>query len=272
MDQRIAMPDKDVLGVLVTGFEHSGTTVISEVMRQHPDLDSGFEGGFLLRERPVDFIGFEPFYVNAKGTWRVSDEDMKYVCAADSWQEVYRRLRERSPVIPTKGVRLIDKTPRYMAHLESVLRKVPEVPCVAIVRDFRAVFWSSFKRTGQAMEEWRKKTYPITLKHTMRYARGCRHVESGPLASRVLVVQYEEFCLDGAAVARKIFAHLGLEFRDEYLDFGKPKYNLVHGQAVSTEYLQEYKGKLPESVCDELREYYAEFSDWFWEPSSVAAS
>jgi hypothetical protein len=48
----------DILAVIMAGFEHSGTTMASELLRQHPVLDNGFEGGMLLKASPREFIGF----------------------------------------------------------------------------------------------------------------------------------------------------------------------------------------------------------------------
>ena len=59
------------LFALVCGFEHSGTTLVSEILRQHPQLDSGFEGGFLLNNEAKEFFHEDKaeeqqFYINMK--------------------------------------------------------------------------------------------------------------------------------------------------------------------------------------------------------------
>jgi hypothetical protein len=48
--------DNKPLAAIVCGFPNGGTTLISEILRTHPELDSGFEGGFLLSEQPSKFL------------------------------------------------------------------------------------------------------------------------------------------------------------------------------------------------------------------------
>src|SRR5688572_28260285 len=80
----------DPLIALVCGFEKSGTTLLNEILRRHPDLDSGFEGGFLLGASPRDFRNFQPYYAYFRQTWELSRADMLYICDTDSWGECYR--------------------------------------------------------------------------------------------------------------------------------------------------------------------------------------
>ena len=49
------------LSFLICGLEHSGTTMVSDLLREHPDVDSGFECGVLLCSQPSDFLNYEPF-------------------------------------------------------------------------------------------------------------------------------------------------------------------------------------------------------------------
>ena len=42
-----------MLRFIICGPEHSGTTLISDIFRQVPGLDSGFEVGVLLADTPV---------------------------------------------------------------------------------------------------------------------------------------------------------------------------------------------------------------------------
>ena len=50
-----------MLAFVICGVEHSGTTLISEIFRQVPMLDSGFETGVLLSETPSQFLQEMPF-------------------------------------------------------------------------------------------------------------------------------------------------------------------------------------------------------------------
>jgi hypothetical protein len=256
------------LAAVVCGFEHSGTTLISEILRQHPRLDSGFEGGFLLNQEAKQFLNCEPYYTNLKGGWGVSDEDLQYICNVETWRELYQRLRERSSVIKSKTTWLFDKTPRYMQKLDHVLKQVPGVPCVVIYKDFRALMWSSFKRNGKGkgltIEEWYEKIFPLTCHYTLSCARGWKQAIENGLEERILLVRYEKLCTDKTKVSQQIFEFLGLEFDESYLSFEKPRYRHVYGKEVSTNYLTEYTQHLPEKICQEIVEKTAEFKDWLW--------
>ena len=252
------------LFALVCGFEHSGTTLVSEILRQHPQLDSGFEGGFLLNNEAKEFLTTEPFYTNSKKGWGLKDEDLSYICNGDNWAEVYLRIRERAEVIKNKNVSLFDKTPRYMQKLPNVLERVPDIPCLVIVKDIRSVFWSSYKRAKMTMDEWHKKIFKRTCNHTLSYAKGWKEAIEKGLEKRILLIKYEELCLDQKNEVKKIFDFLGLEFQESYLTFNNPKYNNVYGREISGQYLTEYKGNLPEYICEEILELTSEYSDWLW--------
>ena len=56
------MPSSPALLCLVCGFERGGTTALSEVLRQVPGVEAGFEGGFLLAGDPGSFPAVEPYY------------------------------------------------------------------------------------------------------------------------------------------------------------------------------------------------------------------
>ncbi|MDJ0554513.1 MAG: sulfotransferase [Microcoleaceae cyanobacterium MO_207.B10] len=260
------------LFALVCGFEHSGTTLVSEILRQHPHLDSGFEGGFLLNNEAKEFLTTEPFYTTSKKGWGLKDEDLSYICDADNWAEVYLRIRERAEVIKNKNALLFDKTPRYMQKLPHVLERVPDIPCIVIVKDIRSVFWSSYKRTKMTIDEWYKKIFKRTCNHTLSYARSCKKAIEKGLEERILLIRYEELCLDQKTQVKKIFNFLGLEFQESYLTFNHPKYKNVYGGKISTQYLTEYKGSLPEYICEEILELTSEYSDWLWFEKQIVKS
>ena len=252
------------LKVLLCGFEHSGTTLVSELLRQHPQLDSGFEGGFLLNDSIHQFLSTEPFYTNVKGGWGVNDDDLKYICDAEDWPDVYQRLRERARIIKNKDVLLFDKTPQYMQTLPSVLERVPDVSCIVIVRDFRAIFWSSFKRTGLTIDEWYEKIFPITVNHVLSYCKGWQQALEKGFANRILLVKYEDLCLNQYQELSKIFDFLGLEFVKSYLSFSEVRYPHVYGNNISNKYLLEYQDNLPNHICIQIKESMSKYSDWFW--------
>jgi hypothetical protein len=111
---------------IICGYECSGTTLVSELVRQHPGVDGRFECGFLLVEKMTEFIDLEPYASNLKRDWGVTQESLEYICQAPTWLDAYCRLRERA-AIPSRNVQLYDKTPLYLRDLQAVLGKA-DVP------------------------------------------------------------------------------------------------------------------------------------------------
>ncbi len=84
---------------VIGGVEHSGTTLLSDIFRQVPGLDSGFEVGVLLCNTPKEFRTFKPFIDQMPAGWGLTEEDLDYICDTDSFQDFYERLYEKSQII-----------------------------------------------------------------------------------------------------------------------------------------------------------------------------
>ena len=254
------------LAAILCGFERAGTTLLSEIFRQHPQLNSGFECGFLLVKKPSDFLLLEPYCTNFKIGWKIGDNALKYICEADTWLEVYKRIVERSPIIKRKDEWIFDKTPKYMEVLSDVLLKVPNVPCVVLVRDPRSVLWSWAKRTNLSIEQWTKKHLEKSCVRYMSYAEGYKNAIENGFSSRILLVKYEDICTNKIVEVKKIFDFIGMDFDSSYLHFKENiRFPNVHEQNVSTKYLQEYKDNFPEEICQKILELTKEVEAWSWE-------
>jgi SAM-dependent methyltransferase len=253
------MPALSALLCLVCGFERGGTTALSEVLRQAPGVEAGFEGGFLLARDPMSFPSVEPYYGMALRGWNLALEDMDYVCSAPGWEEMYRRLAERFR--PGERVRVFDKTPRYMERLAEVMAKVPGVPVIVVVRDPRALFWSWLKRAGERPADW-LEAYPARY-HS--YAAGYRAARRAGLGDRLLLVRHEDLSLHPEEEARRIFSFLGLDFDPAYLSFA-PRFRNVRGEGVTSAFVLEYRDHLTAGECEQILEATAGCADWWWKP------
>ncbi|MDA3857602.1 MAG: hypothetical protein PF480_05060, partial [Roseovarius sp.] len=139
---------------LICGLEHTGTTLISDLFRQVPQLDSGFECGVLLRDSPAQFRDLKPFVSNMKAGWGITEADLDFCCAAPDFPTFYARLMDASTVIAPDTRAIFDKTPRYLSELSSVLGRC-ECPVVISHKDPRAIVCSDFKRTkGVSFDDW----------------------------------------------------------------------------------------------------------------------
>ena len=250
-------PPAALLGI-VCGFERGGTTALSELLRQHPGVDAGFEGGFLLAEAPGEFPRVEPYHGMALRGWGLAREEMEQVCAAGDWDEMYARLAERFG----PGIRVFDKTPKYLERLDEVLARVPGVLAVVIVRDPRALFWSWRKREEEPREDWIKRF----ARRYLAYAAGHQRALAAGHGDRILLVQHESFSLDPAGEGRRVFEFLGLDFDPAYLEF-EPRYRAnVFGTGVSAAFVTEYRDHLTPDECAEILAATREHAAWRWDP------
>ena len=80
------------LKFLVCGLEHSGTTMVSDLFREHPQVESGFECGVLLCEQPKDFLTYEPFCNHMYVGWKIDEQDFSYACEASSFKLFYQSI------------------------------------------------------------------------------------------------------------------------------------------------------------------------------------
>lgn len=251
------------LKAIVCGYEKSGTTLLNEILRRHPALDSGFECGILFGNSPREFRKYQPYCAFFRKTWQLQKEDLRYICATDDWDECYRRARERSPLIVDKSVYLFDKTPGYMRVLPSVLAKVPGVPCVVSVRDPRALMlsWANWSGFSDDPEVWLLENFEQNLERFLSYARG--YAQARELyPQRLFLSQFEQLCSEPEAQLQAIFQFIGMEFRPEYMNFSSQHF--VYGNRVSTEYLYPYRGKLSEQTCSRILDATAEYSAWHY--------
>lgn len=260
------------LSCVVTGFPGGGTSMLTQVLRQQGQLDSGFEGGFLLKSSPSEFRGFNPYYANLLKLWDVTEEDLDYIIDTEDWYEMYDRLRERSKKIDDKNVALFDKTPKYMTKLTSVLQKVPYSKCVVILRDPRSVFWTRVKRTKHnhgklfSKQEWIEKDYDGAISAYTKHARGYMKALRVIGEERILTVQYEALCQNTEREAERIFNFLGLDYQGDEIRFdGKDeRYRPIKGDGVSTDFLFEYKSHLTGEVIERIHKDLNEFGELFW--------
>ena len=247
---------------LVCGYERDGTTVVSEILRQHPELGSGFEGGFLLCSEPREFISLEPYARSLQISWGVSDESLKYICDTSDWAEVYARLLETSTKVDSRLI--YDKTPRYMECLADVLGRIENVPVIVIVRDPRSVLYSWAKRSNAPVEHWVENNLKHAILRYRKYARGFRSALESEHKDRVLRIQYEELCTDPIREAGKIFHFIGMTFDKSYLSFPNPQKS-IHKKKIAEEYIYEYKPFINEKACQTIRAGLSDSVDWFWE-------
>lgn len=209
--------------VVVTGIEHSGTTLLSTLLQQDRSLNCGFECGFLLADSPRAFKHVHPWYewmqepISAK-MWGLSAGQLERICGSKTWQEAYRKLIKFSPVFDKKHFQQVcDKTPRYLCCLDTVLDKLPDfIPCLVIEKNVESL-WRSHRRRNINLEEFSE----VYLKYNNGLRRALqRH------GSRIHQISYEALCNNLYEQLSYIFSIVDLPFRPEY---ASKKTNRIQG-------------------------------------------
>jgi len=193
-------------------MEHSGTTLLSQLLHAHPQVASGAECGILL-SKLHEFDRLDPFWgwmaARHSWGWGLNEDDRQALLGAQSYEEAYgilavnkgkntldpdlRRLFLASDII-------YDKTPAYVFQLANVLTKI-DVPCCVVVKSWREIYDSYC----------RKRSWEIK-KTALRYERMLDQViaAKGLFGARVLVILYRQLAKGNPAIMRAVADHFRL--------------------------------------------------------------
>lgn len=248
------------LKFVICGIEHSGTTLVSDLFRQAPGIDAGFEVGVLLADRPAEFREMQPFSKNMKAGWGITETDMDYICSAVDFPEFYRRLGQASTAIERHS-ELFDKTPRYLAQLDLCLQKVP-VQFIATFKDPRSIVFSDFNRSGtDDFDTWysgyrsKKIGYMQTL-----YEKYLTHRDN----PRVAFVSLEALTVNTEATVRRLFDHVGIPFQIHYLLLKNLRYRNTKSNFIDMRIPFAYLESFDETRCKRIVKDFSEFEYWFY--------
>ena len=200
---------------IVTGIEHSGTTMLSELIMSAPGVFGGFECGILDKEKPADFINAEPFYDWMMGDpkdllWGLNEETRDLLVNASCDAEMYSRLRQFSPLFlrqPNQHSLLLDKTPGYFWRLTEVMDRTPGVPVVVTRKTDEAMVRALKKRNFT--DAWIERSISVLDESIKKAAE--KYPDRLHVANTTL--WYEE----PDKVMKGVYDFLGLEWKSEYL-------------------------------------------------------
>lgn len=253
------------LEFVICGMEHSGTTLVSDLFRQVPGLDSGFEVGVLMCARPAEFTQLTPFAPNMLKGWGISQEALEQCCMAADHAEFYRRLKQASTIISPETTGIFDKTPRYIADLEQCMARC-DVPFIITHKDPRAMVASDYKRAKSSdFDSWYEEYMPAKRRYTRTsYGQWLAAREDPRRAGRIASVGLEELTLNARVSMERIFAHVGHEFQLEYAVMDKLRYANTRGNTISADIVFEYMRALTKPQQARICSDFAEMEDWFY--------
>jgi len=211
------------LRAIVTGLQHSGTTVTSKMLYNAPCVIGAGETGFLAAETPADIRKLKPYmkwHMNmTKETWYMLEpSDVDAMTDAKDFPQMLDVLREKSHIFNKlidepwcdKPYQMIDKTPRYVRPeiFERILNMThgARVPVVVLKKSYKSLKASWAKRGKRGM---------TTHKYYHTYRNVERMIRKYP--NRIMVVNWDDMLLDVESVMQEVFHFAGLEWRTEYL-------------------------------------------------------
>lgn len=254
--------DRHGIAFVICGMEHSGTTLISDLFRQVPGLDAGFEVGVMLAPDLRAFRTLAPYARNLPGGWGITEAEFDACCAAPDLPGFYHRLRAASRELAPGTRAIFDKTPRYIARLAHCLDQTP-VPHVVAHKDPRGLLYSDWKRAGAGdFAAWYDDYGPRKHRYVAQcYAAWAARAES----PRVLSLALEALAFDARRSLDRLFAHVGLEFRLDYALMSGLRYRNTRANVVSADIALEYRrGFTPDQQALIARDF-AQFDRWFYE-------
>ena len=217
----------------------------------------------LLGSSPRRFPRTLPYAQAILRGWDIAPDDLERCCDTDSFAEFYVRLKQASRALKATTTKVFDKTPRYMAYLDSCLRKV-DVPFVVTYKDPRAIVFSDFRRSGQQdFDRWFEGYAALKLGYLRQLYMHYR--SKAGRSRRVLRVSLEHLCLHPRTAAEAIFSHCGEAFSLEYLLFDSSKFLGDRGASISPRLPFAYLVGLTKDQQKSVLRQFSGLDAWFYD-------
>jgi hypothetical protein len=249
-----------MLGFVICGVEHSGTTLCSDLFRQVAGVDAGFELGVLLASSPRAFAGVASHYPYLHPGWGLDGDDAAWACDTDDFAVFYERLQARAKFLPAGTETIFDKTPRYLAHLEDCLARVG-VNFIATYKDPRAIVHSDFVRAGEPpFAAWFEGYRDSKLAYLRSaYEQFERHQGN----RRVLFLSLEALCLQAGRSCEAMFAHAGQRFDARYLVLRDLRYPNTRQQSITAGIPFAYRHAFTPDMVRAVENHFGALARWF---------
>jgi len=198
-------------GIIVTGMEHSGTTVTSMLIMSAPGTMGPIETGFLLAAQPADFHKVQPWYEWLTrpvelGWLGLKPKQVDTIQRQQSHLAMYNYALRVSPLL-RNTTSYLDKTPGYWRDLANVMSRAPGVPVVVvrkqhprgstekIARQFNLSLANALERHGTA------RIHQVSFEHL--FEDPCKQAATARGLFRFLGLPFNMSWFDGREVARK---------------------------------------------------------------------
>jgi len=211
---------KSGLFCIITGMENSGTTIISSIVMNAPNLYGAFELGLLLAPTPQQFRNVQPFFSwitlptatpTSSHGWGLTNNQTEEILAAECAAEQYNLLGKYSPIYSgaLNTSWLVDKTPGYVYDLYAIMQRTPKVPVIVTQKDDNSIR-QSFEKRGSYNNTERIKSFHRELELVKKH-----------FSERLFVLNYTAFTEDPDRIMTMLFSFLGLRWDPMYLTLEK---------------------------------------------------
>jgi hypothetical protein len=213
--------------VVLLGVSRSGTTLLKEMLDQHPSLSIPPESYFIpqLWDRHGEWPDPQRFVSDIGRLarvreWGVTPADVRERISdqpafADAIQAVYRAYADRRGK-PRFG----DKTPAYMQRLDVLERAFTGAQYVHLVRDGRDAGLSFIEMRRRPRFNWsRPRGLAAFAAQWRREVEGARRFGRERAAGRYHELRYEDLLADPELTLRQVCGFLGLEFDPAMLGY-----------------------------------------------------
>jgi hypothetical protein len=252
-----------LLKCIICGPEHSGTTLISDLLRQVPGIDAGFEVGVLLAQTPRAFPDMPPFADITLWGWGIDRDTLIACCATDDFSQFYTRLAAASTVLRPGTRWIFDKTPRYLTELQACMNK-SEAPFVVVVKDPRALVHSDYLKAGEPdFETWFDAYAPEKIGYLRTHYANYQQARD-QADPRICLLRLEDICLDARRTCERLYAHVGCAFDPAYMILQGVRYENTRHGAISAAIPFRYRTRFNVAQQQRIAVTFAEFDAWFY--------
>jgi tetratricopeptide (TPR) repeat protein len=203
-----AGPDQDPAPVFLVGFPRSGTTLLEQILRAHPQIETS-------DEKPL----LDPILDAAGDTTESLDGFLtRLPDAVAGLRDAYRKGVSASGS-GAAGM-FVDKLPLNLVWLGVIGRVFPNARIILALRDPRDAVFSCWQRVFKANSAMLRM---LTLADTASYYDAAMAAGEAARTAcpglEITEVRYEDLVADTAGEARRVIEALGVEWDDEVLNY-----------------------------------------------------
>ncbi len=254
--------------VFIISAPRSGSTLLQSIVSNNELVNTASEPWLLFH-----FLGyFNPHLIDAKYSNKLAHEGTKYFFEKANFQEIIKEeVRNFVSSIYQKtlgqneGVKyVLDKTPRYYEIADSIRDVFPKAKIIVLKRNPLAVLSS-------IIDTWKVKG----INHLYSYRRDFllaplllqNFIEKSGGDPNVLISSYEDIIDNAAFESRRIYQWLGIEFKEEYLDYSRnKKFRGKYGDPVgihqNSQPVKRVKGWLSKLEDPYWKDFFVGYADY----------